>query len=57
MADPDILEMPEMWTDFHNLEKTIVHELLHLMLAGMEDIWSHVMEEISPSARSIAEKQ
>ncbi len=27
------------------------------MLAGMEDIWTHVMEEISPSARNIAKKQ
>lgn len=57
LADPDILETSEMWADFHNFEKTIVHELLHLMLVGMEDIWSHVMGELHPSARSIAEKQ
>ena len=57
LADPDILETSEMWADFHNLEKIIVHELLHLMLVGMEYIWTHVMEEISPSARNIAEKQ
>ena len=57
LADPDILKTPEMWADFHNLEKIIVHELLHLMLVGMEDIWAHVVEEISPSARNIAERQ
>lgn len=57
LADPAILDPPEMWADFYKLEKVIAHELLHLMLVGMEDIWSHVMGELHPSARSIAEKQ
>jgi hypothetical protein len=57
LADPAILDPPEMWADFYKLEKVIAHELLHLMLVGMEDIWAHVMEELSPSARNIADKQ
>lgn len=45
------------WEDVCTPERAIVHELVHVLLTPMDDFWSTVQEEMSPSARNIAHKQ
>lgn len=55
IADINTFE-PDAWNGFGCIEKAVIHELLHLVLAGMEYAWSDIAETLSPSAREIAEK-
>jgi len=55
IADINTFE-PDVWNGFGCIEKAVIHELLHLVLAGMEYAWSDIAETLSPSAREIAEK-
>ena len=53
IADINTFE-PDVWNGFGCIEKAVIHELLHLVLAGMEYAWSDIAETLSPSAREIA---
>ncbi len=50
-------DIPEQWKGYYSLEQTIIHELLHLVLANMEKLWENAIEDLAPSTRKLAEKQ